>query len=77
MNDLNVWRQKDGREILIVDLEDNHLMNILKYIENCNFTMTKICGGGYDPDSYDYDEIDLKPIYNSLLTEAKRRGLKL
>jgi hypothetical protein len=69
------WTTKDGQEIEYKDLEDYHLLNIIKFVERtvksgikCKRKEYFDCG--YDGDSYMPDFI----WFESVLTE--REGLK-
>jgi len=53
------WRKKDGTQIYIPDMDDNHLLNCKKLLEK-KFTEQKIANW---------------PIWKSLIEEIKRRGL--
>jgi len=33
-NDPNIWQTKDGRQIPIAEMDDNHLSNAIKYVDN-------------------------------------------
>jgi len=79
------WITKNGHRILYKDLEDDHLLNILKWIEKKSKDgFTLLTGGGCFPDEMWYDEIYLEGRevkkhfdYYNLKKEALKRGLIL
>ena len=80
---MNYWTTKDGDEIAYKDLDDNHLLNIIKLINKKAIEGCTICsGGGHDPDEMWYDEEtiygeDVKQYFhlNDLMREAKKRNV--
>lgn len=72
--DENTWVTKDGREIKIVDMEDSHLLNTIKYLKRTGRHLVRFGTYGSLAEDMYYDE-DPSPVYLSLKAEAKRRGL--
>lgn len=80
-----VWYTAECIPILYKDLKDDHLLNILKWIEkNSILGMTIQDGGGglWDVDDIWFDEYEIKGKqvekrfdYNGLLHECKKRNL--
>ncbi len=79
------WETKEGDEIEYKKLEDNHLLNILKWIERRAENGMTVMEGAWCPfekDGY-YDEYEIKGDevlekydYKELVKEAKRRKIK-
>jgi hypothetical protein len=81
---MNTWTTKEGIDIPYSKLKDSHLLNIIKWVEDkAEHGITLITGtGGWDLDSMDYWEEDLKGNqvlkhyrYVALLEEAKKRKI--
>jgi len=78
---MSVWTTKDGEEIELTKLKNDHLSNIIKWIETkARNGFLEITGGGSCPDDYYYDETMLYGQevldyfnYTSLVLEQKRR----
>jgi len=80
----NIWTTKEGKEIKYKDLEDSHLLNILRYVKKSAKELDGelIDGGG---DSWDVDSMWAvegseedwleKFDYTGLTKEALKRGL--
>lgn len=70
------WKTRDGRELEIKDMDNEHLINTIKYIERKNFVQIIPQGGGNCAEDIWYDEIeiDLKPIYNEMVRELNKRS---
>ena len=81
----NIWLTKNNIRIKYKDLKNNHLLNILKFIEQKAKEGLMIrTGGGMCPDDFWYDEyeiIDEEVLehfnYKELLKEAKKRKLDI
>ena len=83
----NTWKTRDGTVIPIKDLEDSHLLNIIKYIENKAFYgmyVQQICGDTFDIRNCDVFTEEIKgeevydyfyPVYDNLLKEKSKRKL--
>jgi hypothetical protein len=86
---MDKWKTKDGREILIKDLEDSHLMNIIKLIER-NYAKaigTYLIGPGPSgemaQDAFDreFDKLNeegpygFNESYEALIDEADKREI--
>ena len=81
---MKVWITKDETEIRYKDLEDSHLLNILKFIEKKAKEGIEQGVYGYEPDD-DFMSGDIWVIngrevkdyydYSGLKREAKKRGL--
>jgi len=70
-----LWTTRDGRELNISDMSESHLINAIRYIEEVDFVLIKRMGGGHGEDIwYDEEEINLKPQYNEMRKELKRRN---
>lgn len=79
---MKTWTTKDGRDIEIKDLEDSHLLNILKLIERMAEELdgSIIDGGGVDANDIWYiegneEEWRQKFGYNIIKKEAIKRKL--
>ena len=76
---MNIWTTKEGKKISYVNLEDSHLLNILKWIEKVADTGVVIQLFGCDWDEQEeviYDEDVFEHYdYHGLLKEVKRRNL--
>jgi len=79
-----IWTTKEGKEIEYKDLEDSHLLNILKLIERKAKELDGevIDGGGFDAEDIWYiegteEEWREKFGYSRLKKEAKKRKLIL
>ena len=80
------WETQTGEEIEYKKIKDDHLLNILVWIERRAESGMEQCSGGYDGDD-DYmtgecweiygDEVLELYDYKGLLKEAKRRKLKI
>ena len=72
---MNTWTDANGVETRIRDLDDQHLVNIIRWLERTTFA----AGGGSGPDDFWYEETDGTDheCYVPLLREAVRRGLKV
>ena len=74
---------KNGKEIPIADMDDNHLINTIKWIERkAKNGFNYYFGGGWDSDSFWGDFIEFKGVsalkelnYNNYLKEALKRDL--
>lgn len=77
------WETRDGRSIEYKDLDDGHLLNILKWIKiRAEEGMTMMSGGGSDACDMWYDEYTIygnevleQFDYQGLIKEAKKRKL--
>lgn len=80
---MSYWVTKDGRRIAYKNIDDRHLMNILRFIEKMAIDGYVVrSGGGGSIDEIWYDEYTIygEEVYNffdyyGLLKEAKRRGI--
>jgi len=82
---METWITKDGKEIPIKDLKDNHLLNILKFCgKKANEgILIEYSMPAWENNVPDYESEELKGKaaldylgYYDLLNEAKKRGLK-
>ena len=79
------WETKEGDEIEYKKLKDDHLLNILKWIERRAVSGMTVADGGCDPldnsegwyelHEIEGDEVLEKYDYKGLLAEAKRRKI--
>lgn len=75
---------KDGKQMDIRDMSDDHLLNMIKLIKRkAKEGVVLAFGGGSSPDDFYYEEEqylgrDVKEMmrYKKYKKEAKRRGLK-
>ena len=87
---MKIWVTKQGEKIRLIDLKDEHLINIIKMLErNHNFglrdlSLPSFCGEmaqEWAEHEYfnimQYEPVNLYPIYDALHEEASDRGLKL
>jgi hypothetical protein len=80
---MEYWETQDGTEIEYKKLEDDHLLNILKFIKRKAKEGVEIGGGQYYgegeedfwTDTLYGNEVLQHFDYKGLRTEAKRRGL--
>lgn len=80
---MKTWTTQNGDEIKYNKLEDSHLLNILKWIENKAEKGILIqSGGGFDAEDmwFEEDEIEGDEVferydYEGLKKEALKRGL--
>ena len=78
-----IWETKQGELIPYKELEDSHLLHILKWIKKrAEEGITIQYGGSHDIEDtwYEEEEIEGKEVlehydYKGLLKEAKKRGL--
>lgn len=75
-----VWTTKEGDDIPYSKIEDSHLLNIKKWIENRADEGMTIGGHGWDIDECWDDEIYGEEVleyfdYKSILQEIKKRKL--
>jgi len=78
-----IWKTKDGAEIAVKDMEDLHIINVIKFLNKqheikkieYSKTVDQMC----HEDKYGYHHEPEKPvkpkIYYALVKEAKRRGI--
>jgi len=78
------WETKDGQSIPFSKLEDSHLLNIIKFVENrAENGMTKsIGGGGWDIEDMWFDETEIEGEevldyynYKELIKEKNKRNI--
>jgi len=73
------WTDKDGKTLLISDMETPHLNACISLIENNNFVITYFIAlpslfNEYHPDYYDEDRyVCVKDEYNAMKTELEKR----
>jgi len=53
------WKTKDGREIPIAEMEDTHIINAMKFLNN----------------KFGDNGIENWPVYKSLIKEAQKRNI--
>jgi hypothetical protein len=77
---MNVWTTKEGKEILIRDMETSHIKNTMKMLEKKNFMLTtKIyCGDGFDHGSNEVDELtwNYQDEYERMHLELRIRAME-
>jgi len=87
---MKIWTTKEGEKIRLIDLKDDHLINIIKMLErNHNFGLRDLSmpsfGGEMaqmDAESryfalMKHEPWSIYPIYDALHKELSDRGLKL
>lgn len=80
---MRTWTTKEGIEIPYKELGDNHLLNILKWIElRADNGILCVQGGGSSPEDFWYDEYEIsgqevfeRYDYKGLKKEAVKRKL--
>lgn len=80
---MKTWKTQDGENIPYGEIEDSHLLNILKWIEKgADNGIMCIRGGGSQPEDIWYEEIEIEGEevlehydYKGLKKEAKKRKL--
>jgi len=84
LTNMPYWETQNGEEIAYKDLEDSHLLNILKWIERRaeNGMTVQEGGGGWDTEDMSYNEYDIEGDevlerfdYKGLKKEAKKRKI--
>jgi hypothetical protein len=79
-------KTKDGKKILLSDLELSHLENIIKWIERKSVQgLTVMCGGGgvdaedmwLDEETYYGDKAKKELNYDKYIFELNRRNKKI
>lgn len=81
MSDLDsnyFWTTKDGETLHITEMETSHIENCLRLIERNNFSVTIEMGSmGFDGEGYyDYEERNLRPVYENMKIELRLRRLE-
>ncbi len=87
---MKIWTTKEGDKIQLIDLKDDHLLNIIKMLDrNHNFTLRHLSYPNFGGEMaqmqaeseyltlMESDPSHLYPIYDALHEEAADRGLKL
>lgn len=64
----SIWRTKDGRLVAIKDMQDSHLLNVIRCFRDMSPHGTKVVAG---------DAARRRQWVNALANEAYRRGLSL
>ena len=75
------WTTKDGRELKLKDIGDNHLLNILKMLrrqkrEGATCIRGFICGNEVDAWEEDIWDSDEEENLKIIRKEVRKRGLK-
>lgn len=68
-----IWKQRDGTEIRVVDMDDQHLFNTIRMLERSAERHARDLFYAYDFDPNDC----LKPIYWTMVAVAQTRGIQL
>ena len=71
-----IWTCRDGTEIRICDMSDNHLRNTVNLLTpKIDTHLCKLLSRSYDGDIWINLE-DICPVYDEMVIEMNRRGLK-
>lgn len=69
------WKTKDGKEILIRDMETSHIENCMRIIKNNNYGYTERFGG-FDEPYYDENYVCLRDTYEFMALELRLRKIE-
>lgn len=76
-----IWKQKDGTEIRVIDMDDQHLFNTIRMLER-NAEARAKRADKFQPLDFEehFDNLPehyLKPIYYIMVVAAQSRGIQL
>lgn len=78
-----MWKQRDGTEIRVVDMDDRHLYNTIRMCERgaeARCKRAELAQHSMDPDDVLFDYLPdqfYNPVYKTLVAVAISRGIKL
>ena len=69
------WITREGKELLIKDMETDHIRAVMRQLKSTDYIQKIYSGGGnsYEDFWLDVEEVDLKSLFEEMRKEITRR----